>query len=40
MSRSVESGRLCEQCKGRGKIVRDVPLKELPGLMQHPDSFH
>jgi DnaJ-class molecular chaperone len=39
MSRSVESGGICEQCKGRGKLVRDVPLKDLPDLMQHPDSF-
>jgi len=39
----TERGGTCERCRGNGngngKIVRDVPLTELPGLLERPDEF-
>lgn len=34
-------GGTCERGNGNGngKIVRDVPLTELPGLLERPDEF-
>ncbi len=39
MSRSVESGGRCDRCRGDGKIVRNVPLTELRGLLDRPEDF-
>jgi DnaJ-class molecular chaperone len=39
MSRSMETGGVCERCDGQSKIVRHVPLSELRGLLDRPDEF-
>lgn len=39
MTRRTESGGNCKLCDGQGKIVRDVPLTELSGLLERPDEF-
>ncbi len=38
-SRSVDIGGTCPTCQGEGKLVRDVPLSELRGLLENPESF-
>lgn len=39
MTRSVEAGGVCERCAGQGKISRNVSLRELRTLLDHPENF-
>jgi RecJ-like exonuclease len=37
--RSEEAGGLCERCRGKARITRQVPLSELRHLLDHPEEF-